>query len=142
MRTRPSLLEPMCSLGVVLLLGYGLSHLPIGVAIYVVVFSAAGLVSVPDDRRRAKLARIRKALTICGYTMKDAAATAKMDLSDFSRMLSPEHPGKLDWWRFEMLGDEFERTYALLTLRDLDLPEFARCALKIQPAVQSMKESA
>ena len=58
----------------------------------------------------------------------------------FERALAGEQ--KLDDWRLMMIGDEFERLLAVLTIRDLDLPELVRMAIKIQPAIQQLKETA
>jgi hypothetical protein len=57
-------------------------------------------------------------------------------------MLSPEHPGKLDYWRLAMLGDEFMRTLAFLSVRDLDLPAYIKTAIKIETVVKVTKEIA
>lgn len=124
----------------VVVLGVVLMRAPVWYADAVALLSALGLVSLSDDRRRAKANRIREALTLCGFTLTSAAQTANMDIADFSRMLSGER--KLDDWRLEMLGDEFQRVLAMLTLRDLDLPALAKTALKIHPVMQSLKEIA
>lgn len=124
----------------VIVVGVTLLRAPVWYADAVALLSALGLVSLSDDRRRAKANRIREALTLSGFTLSQAAQTCNMDIADFSRMLSGER--KLDGWRLEMLGDEFQRVLAMLTLRDLDLPELAKAALKIHPVVQSLKEIA
>jgi hypothetical protein len=106
--------------------------LPAWVAHLAIVASLWGLVALSDDARRAKAARIRSALDICGYSLTTAARTANMDIADFSRMLT-DPAKKLDDWRLEMLGDEFMRTLALLELKDRGLPEFARAAVMVEP---------
>lgn len=106
--------------------------LPPWVAHLVIVGALGGLVALSDDARRAKTARIRSAMDICGYSLTTAARTANMDIADFSRMLT-DPAKKLDDWRLEMLGDEFMRTLALLELKDRGLPAFARAAVMVDP---------
>jgi hypothetical protein len=118
-----------------------LMHLPIGVSFLTLSLSLTGLVAVPEDERRAKAERIREALSILRIPITTAARQyMQMDPADLERGLTGER--KLDAWRLEMLGPEFQRVLALLTLRDLGLPALARTAIKIEPMLQHMKESA
>lgn len=114
--------------------------LPSWIAHWAVLASVAGLVALPDEKRRAKANRIRKAMDICGYSLTTAARTADMDIGDFSRMLTGEKP--LNDWRLEMLGDEFIRTLAFLEVQDRGLPEFARTAVQVDLALGAAKVSA
>jgi hypothetical protein len=97
-----------------------------------------GLVQVADERRRAKAARIREALAKCEppLSLSDAAALARMDLAEFSRMLTGER--KLDGWRLEMLGDEFNSWLSLLELRDRGLPKAAQRAVDVAPVLTAI----
>lgn len=116
-------------------------HLPVSISLIVALASTLGLVSLADEDRRATAQRVREALSILRIPIKTAAEQyMDTDMRSFERALAGEQ--KLDLWRLAMIGPEFRRVYALLELRDLGLPQLARTAIKIEPAVQSMKESA
>ena len=70
------------------------------------------------------------------------AAEQYMDWTyrDFKRALNGEI--KLDWWRLVMIGPEFRRVYAMLELRDLGLPTFAKTALTVESALDATKRPA
>lgn len=102
------------------------------------VLLVLGLVALSDDQRRTAAQRIREALRLADIAITKAARWMALDPSDLERGLSGAR--KLDVWRLEMLPDEFHRHYHLLGLRDRGLPETAKVALKITPALLDLKK--
>jgi hypothetical protein len=89
-----------------------LMHVPIGVSCLTLSLSVTGLVALSDDQRRAKADRIREALSILRIPITTAARQyMQMDPADLERGLSGDR--KLDAWRLEMLGPEFQRVLDL-----------------------------
>lgn len=131
------------SIVLTVILGFCLGLLAVqhgyGQAVGMVSLLSLGLVSLTDEQRRTKAARVREAIAICGFNLRTAAHTMGLDPAELNRALSADR--KLDTWRLEMLGDEFMRVLALLELRDRGLPSLAKTAVKIAPAL-SVKESA
>jgi hypothetical protein len=121
-------------------LGYWATVLHYGTPLALSSLLSLGLVQLSDDRRRAREHRIREALAICGLSISQAADLAGMHISDFSNALSGNRG--MDDRRLEMIGDEFRRVLSLLELRDRGLPELARTALRIAPAILDAKRSA
>lgn len=99
-----------------------------------------GLVMLSDEQRRTAAGRIREALRLADIAVTKAALWMALDKSDLERGLSGQQ--KLDYWRLEMLPEDFHRHFYLLGLRDRGLPEYAKTALKISPAVEALKEKA
>ena len=99
-----------------------------------------GLVALSDEQREAAQRRIREALRLADIAITKAALWMQLDRSDLERGLNGTM--KLDLWRLEMLPDAFHQHYHLLGLRDRGLPEYAKTALKIYPALNVQKESA
>lgn len=98
-----------------------------------------GLVALSDEQRRTATARIREALRLADIAITKAALWMALDRSDLERGLSGQQ--KLDYWRLEMLPEEFHRHFYLLGLRDRGLPEYAKTAVKISPALDLKKEA-
>lgn len=141
MRARPHVWGPLLWTVLVALLAFALVRLPVDVAYVLSILSALGLVALSEDRVRDKARRIREALSILQIPVTKAATHhMAWDAREFERALAGER--KLDEWRLEMLGPEFQRVLAVLTLRDLGFPAIVSTALKIEPAIAQMKESA
>lgn len=98
-----------------------------------------GLVALSDEQRRTATARIREALRLADIAITKAALWMALDRSDLERGLSGER--KLDAWRLEMLPDVYHQHHALLELRDRGLPEYAKTAVKISPALDLKKDA-
>ena len=99
-----------------------------------------GLVMLSDDQRRAAANRIREALRLADIGITKAALYMNMDAAQFERGLSGEQT--LNLWRLEMLPDPFHQHFHLLSLRDRGLPDYAKAALKIIPALDLKRETA
>lgn len=117
-----------------------LACFPIGVSFTTLTFSTLGLVALSDDQRRETANRWREALAAHQISITKAALYMNWDVRELERALAGER--KFDLWRTEMLPVEVRQTYALLTLRDLDVPEMVRTFLKARPHLQAMKEGA
>lgn len=98
-----------------------------------------GLIALSEDQRRTATERIREALRLANIALSEAAFIMRMAHSDLTRGLSGER--KLDHWRLEMLPPVYHQHHALLELRDRGLPEYAKTALKISPAIELKKEA-
>jgi hypothetical protein len=140
MRARPSVLAILVVVALGFSLGYWVTVLNYGTPLAACALLSLGAVQLSDDRRRSREHRIREALAICGLSVGQAADLAGMQVSDFSNALSGNRG--MDDRRLEMIGDEFRRVLSLLELRDRGLPELARTALKVVPAVLEVKRSA
>ncbi len=85
------------------------------------------------ERLRGYLARFRKALRMSGYTDKSAALTMGVSAAQFSRQMSGQE--RLAHSDTVLLGDEFDRCFAFLTVNDKGLPDDVRRAQSWMPAV-------
>ena len=95
-------------------------------------------VQLGDDQRRGVERRIREAMVLSGHSIKSVALAFYGDerrAPDVEKALGGERP--LDLARLEiLLGDEFARHFATLTLIEKGPPTYIRKALKVFATVQ------
>lgn len=96
---------------------------------------ALGLVHLSEDQKRASGADIRLALRRADIPITKAARIMGMDASDLEKALNCIPGRRLDWWRLEMLPDEFwQELWPLLAARK-GLPQQAKTFVKALPVL-------
>lgn len=141
MRARPTTWGPITTVTVAVGALVLLLQCPLWVRDALALLAALGLVSLAEEQRLATAKRWREALSAHQIPVTKAATEyMRWDVREFERALAGER--KLDAWRLEMLPVEVRQTYALLTLRDLGVPEVFRTFLRVHPVLESMKERA
>lgn len=98
-----------------------------------VIFLSAPLLD--DEMRRAVSRRIREALRLADISLTKAAVWMGMGAQDLEKALNGERA--LSVWRLLALPDEYHQHYHLIELRDRGLPDYAKTAIKMLPALES-----
>lgn len=106
--------------------------------VMVVLFLSAPILD--DELRRAVAHRIREALRLADISLTKAAHWMGMGPQDFEKALNGERA--LSVWRLLALPPEYHQHYHLIELRDRGLPDYAKTAIKMLPALEPERKRA